>query len=1062
MKRRLLQILIFIVIGGLIVSGIYWYYNTYRFTKKAHKILEETGIEGGLIVHVGVETGKLTAALHADDSYLFHGISPKKYKVKKARRYIDDQGLYGEVSVKHWNSQDLPYANNLVNLLVAEQPGEISEGEMMRVLAPQGVAYIRKDHGWVKKVKPRPGGIDEWPQYLHGADNNAVAQDSLVGPPRHLQWKGKPKWMRSHMTIPSVVNMISSGGRLFTIEDRATPENPFLPGEWYLIARDAFNGMVLWEQKLGDWEPITRYVKDMADQLQRRLVATNGSVYCTPGLDAPLTEYDASTGEVIKKYSNSLDIQEFAYHRGVFYLVTGDRMNAARYNIFKPEPWRGMHLGGTDSTAPFGGVAWSSAYAPETPDKPDPLCSIVAMEEASGKVLWKKKGISSYIGVSMAIKGSNVVFQTENGFACLNRKTGETKWIVEKKIESQDGTSPNTVILSDEMAYAQEGDSLFAYSLEEGSQEWKAPIANNYESSADLFLAGGKIWTGGQRHPSAKWPTAYDPKTGEQMQQIKQDMTGPMGHDRCYRNFITDRYFINSKTGGADFMTLKEGKEYPNHWTRSTCGHGPLPSNGLLYVGPWSCKCSVGVMVEGFNAYSAEDNLNAPDQEIPVQRDKRLVKGPAYGDISTGNAESGPEDWPTYRHDGSRGGVTNSNVPEELTTLWNADLGTSLSAPIIAKGRVFISQVEQHKVCALKASNGTKIWEYTAGGRVDSPPTYYKGVLLFGSRDGWVHCVRASDGELVWRFKDLPEKMISAHQQLESPWPVNGSILVKDGLAYFAAGRDSFLDGGIFLYALDPMTGKMIHIRRIYGPFDKETGFPSTNHQGFKTDIPVTDGKRIYLRHKGFQPDLSDADTLTPHVIPTAGFTGGTPQHRTYWTVATGYYGGYKTPSGIFKNQWNAPWGDILVTDGEQFFEVRGFPPKRHSYFDPRLKGYLLFAGKVPDELPGREETKKDRKEVGIWQGSIHMNGKAMVKADKTVFLAGNPAYFPPDHPVEKYDKAYEGKLGGRLLAVSASNGKKLAEYKLDAPPAWDGLAVAQGRLYLSLKDGRILCLGGR
>ena len=34
-----------------------------------------------------------------------------------------------------------------------------------------------------------------------------------------------------------------------------------------------------------------------------------------------------------------------------------------------------------------------------------------------------------------------------------------------------------------------------------------------------------------------------------------------------------------------------------------------------------------------------------------------------------------------------------------------------------------------------------------------------------------------------------------------------------------------------------------------------------------------------------------------------------------------------------------------------------------------------------------------------------------------------------------------------------------VAEYPLDAPPAWDGLAVANGRLFLSLADGRIVCM---
>ncbi|MCH8216543.1 MAG: PQQ-binding-like beta-propeller repeat protein [Planctomycetes bacterium] len=50
--------------------------------------------------------------------------------------------------------------------------------------------------------------------------------------------------------------------------------------------------------------------------------------------------------------------------------------------------------------------------------------------------------------------------------------------------------------------------------------------------------------------------------------------------------------------------------------------------------------------------------------------------------------------------------------------------------------------------------------------------------------------------------------------------------------------------------------------------------------------------------------------------------------------------------------------------------------------------------------------------------------------------------------------------LGGRLFAVSAINGKKLAEYKLNAAPVWDGIAIANGQVYISLADGTVQCLG--
>ena len=67
---------------------------------------------------------------------------------------------------------------------------------------------------------------------------------------------------------------------------------------------------------------------------------------------------------------------------------------------------------------------------------------------------------------------------------------------------------------------------------------------------------------------------------------------------------------------------------------------------------------------------------------------------------------------------------------------------------------------------------------------------------------------------------------VGAFGQLESAWPVSGSVLVLDDQVYAAAGRSSFLDGGIFLYCLDPATGKLLKSRSAYGPFAEETGFP--------------------------------------------------------------------------------------------------------------------------------------------------------------------------------------------------------------------------------------------
>jgi hypothetical protein len=49
----------------------------------------------------------------------------------------------------------------------------------------------------------------------------------------------------------------------------------------------------------------------------------------------------------------------------------------------------------------------------------------------------------------------------------------------------------------------------------------------------------------------------------------------------------------------------------------------------------------------------------------------------------------------------------------------------------------------------------------------------------------------------------------------------------------------------------------------------------------------------------------------------------------------------------------------------------------------------------------------------------------------------------------------------GTLWVASATNGQKLAECRLDSPPAWDGMAEADGRLIIALQGGTILCFEG-
>ena len=69
----------------------------------AEQVFEQTGIEGGLVVHLGCADGKLTAALRASDGFLVHGLDADGERVSQARSHVRALDLYGKVAVDRFD-----------------------------------------------------------------------------------------------------------------------------------------------------------------------------------------------------------------------------------------------------------------------------------------------------------------------------------------------------------------------------------------------------------------------------------------------------------------------------------------------------------------------------------------------------------------------------------------------------------------------------------------------------------------------------------------------------------------------------------------------------------------------------------------------------------------------------------------------------------------------------------------------------------------------------------------------------------------------------------------------
>jgi hypothetical protein len=409
-------------------------------------------------------------------------------------------------------------------------------------------------------------------------------------------------------------------------------------------------------------------------------------------------------------------------------------------------------------------------------------------------------------------------------------------------------------------------------------------------------------------------------------------------------------------------------------------------------------------------------------------------------------------------------------MPTELKLQWQSELRGKITPPVLAGGRLYVSRVDAHCICCLNAADGQTVWTYTVGARVDSPPTVYQGLVLFGCRDGWVYCLRASDGELVWRFRAAPyDERIVAFNQIESPWPVPGSVLILEGVAYAAAGRSSFLDGGVYLYGLRPETGELLYHKTVEGPWPdihKETGQPF-DMEGTKSDILVTDGVHIFLYQMAFDKELNDVtgprasnlgDRLCGrHLMATGGFLEDLWYDRTYWSYSNRWPGFY------YAN--DAPKaGQILVFNEDTTYGLHVFTERLRlsPAFTPGAKGYELFADDNDNEPVLKKNSINREKGPGFsraappkWSKHIPLRALAMVLAGDKLFMAGPPDVMPEDDPYA----SFEGRLGTRLWVVSAKNGERLAEYPLKGLPAFDGMAAAHGRLYVSMKNGTLLCM---
>jgi len=184
--------------------------------------------------------------------------------------------------------------------------------------------------------------------------------------------------------------------------------------------------------------------------------------------------------------------------------------------------------------------------------------------------------------------------------------------------------------------------------------------------------------------------------------------------------------------------------------------------------------------------------------------------------LGVGPAGVWAEDWPTYRHDNRRSGVTSAPLDVPLQKVWEYG---STEAPQTAwtgpakwdsyanirklksmrnfdpvfhvtavAGSVFFGSSVDDAVHCLDATTGQETWAFFTNGPVRLPPSLDGGKLYFGSDDGCIYCIDANSGALAWNHQAVPDaRKVPVNGKLTSLYPCRTGALVENTRVYFAA-----------------------------------------------------------------------------------------------------------------------------------------------------------------------------------------------------------------------------------------------------------------------------------
>jgi outer membrane protein assembly factor BamB len=636
--------------------------------------------------------------------------------------------------------------------------------------------------------------------------------------------------------------------------------------------------------------------------------------------------------------------------------------------------------------------------------------TILAIDAATKKILWSYRDEDPIDSRAMCMAAGRIFIYSHKKFlGMLDAATGKIQWKSsdEKALAAvgehdaaqhwMKGYSASSYAKCNDKAVFFAGPQrtkIAAVSATDGKLLWEMPGGNS-----QLVLRDDVLYALGEGSTNnAMSSTKLNPMTGEILAKFP-------SRDRCTRATGSAQFIFTRGGKGGSTAAFDVTSAEPHMGTispmRPACHDGVVIANGLFYWGPWMCRCDgtqIGVISLG---HGMMDHVTAA-----ARTDRVEGSGGAAAPLAVA-----AEDWPTFRKDNARSTRMAGPLPGPLTLKWESTPKSTAvaTAPVAAGGLVFVGGSDGI-VRAIDAASGQEKWKATTGGDIKYPPSIADGRAFVGSGDGFVYCFEAATGKELWKFQAAPfDRKVPLYGSLSSTWPVGTGVLVHDGVAYAAAGNAN-LDG-TSVYALDAATGKIRWQNHTSGHLEGEK-----SGAGVQGHLLLHDGA-IWM--------------AAGNLVPIAR---------------------YDLKDGTFSRSGGSRGKDLYVFDGRvQQSGVGLYWRPEDSHYIAAVsfgleKGFLT----VGEQTIGRaEERDAQGRPKYLWNAKPFNDTNAVILAKDGLLVAG----------VDRAGTGADVKASGQLAAIDLADGKVRWKTALPGSPSGWGLARDKdGRTFVTLQDGRVLC----